>query len=64
MVMIVIYSYTTTLMSYMTVRKLEPIPNSLEELTNNRSFEFTIDHRSIFVEYIMVQNVDALFYNA
>ena len=35
MMTVLTLSYTSTLVSYLTVTKLEPIPNSFEELANN-----------------------------
>ena len=54
MIMIVIYSYTTTLKSFLTVPKLEPIVSSLEELARNRAVKLTMENNTFLTNSIMV----------
>jgi uncharacterized membrane protein len=54
MSVILIYSYTGNLTSYLTFPALESIPNSFEELANRKDLSIIVEDKSVLAEQILV----------
>ena len=56
MAVVLINSYTGNLTSYLSVPKLNPIPNSFAELAASNEFKLSIQANSVLMKSIMVKN--------
>lgn len=56
MMVVLINAYTGTLISYLTVPKLEAIPNSLEELAASRRYKISIEQGTLLSGLILVSS--------
>ena len=55
MMIIMVNLYTSTLTSYLTVPKLKPIPNTLEELAASKRYQLATEKGTVFTEMILVK---------
>lgn len=61
MAVVLTNAYTSTLTSYLTVPKLEPIVNTLEELAANGRIKITLDFESDLSKVFLVKTRNQLF---
>lgn len=61
MAVVLTNAYTSTLTSYLTVPKLEPIVNTLEELAANGRIKITLDFESDLSKVFLVKTRNPLF---
>lgn len=54
MLMVISYAYTSSLISYLTVIKLQPIVHNFEELANDNRYTVTAELNSAFTTAILV----------
>ena len=54
MTTVLVYAYQTTLISYLTVPILKPIPNSFEDLANDPSLKLNVERDFIITQTILV----------
>ena len=52
---IVVFAYAGTLFSFLSVAKLQPIINSLDELANSTQVQLVTQARTLWVGYLMVR---------
>ena len=57
MMIIMINLFTSTLTSYMTVIKLKPIPNTLEELAASNEYRITMEKGVVVTDVLLVYNL-------
>ena len=55
MSIVIVYSYTGKLTSYLTVPKLRPIPNSFEELAQNENYKLAVQANTVLAQSILVR---------
>ena len=55
MAVVLMNSYTGNLTSYLSVPKLNPIPNSFEELAASSDYKLSIQANSVLMKSIMVK---------
>ena len=55
MSIVIVYSYTGKLTSYLTVPKLRPIPNSFEELAKNENYKLAVQANTVLAKSILVR---------
>ena len=56
MAVVLANAYAGTLFSFLTVTKLEPIVNSLEELANSKQLQLLIQDRTVLADRLLVHN--------
>ena len=56
MAVVLINSYTGNLTSYLSIPKLNPIPNSFDELVSSSDYKLSIAANTILMKSIMVKN--------
>jgi hypothetical protein len=57
MAVVLANAYAGTLFSFLTVTKLEPIVNSLEELSNSKQLQLLIQDRTVLADRLLVQHI-------
>ncbi len=61
MMVVLINAYTGVLTSYMTVPKLKPIPQSLEQLATMKEYKVTVIKDSVLANSFLVR-IDSLYF--
>lgn len=54
MISVLMYSYMTNMISYLTVPILKPIPNSFEELAKASEYKLTLERDYVITKTILV----------
>lgn len=51
---VITYAYTSTLVSYLSIPKYEPIVHSLEDLAESKTLQFVVGRDTPIVDFLMV----------